>query len=156
MNSDRDAWTTYAEGRGLVRTDTPVTSPAKSVSSSAASPASRRNKYGARRVQVDGIWFDSVKESERYQILKYMQDAGEIAELELQPVFPLHVFELWRSQVPIQITTAGVYKADFRYLDLTTGEIVVEDTKSDCTKTEAYRLRKRLAELIHGMTVDEL
>ena len=114
------------------------------------------NKYGARSIVVDGIRFDSTKEANRYQELKYMVTAGLIDELELQPEFPLHVMEIWRSQTPICITTVGRFRADFRYRDLTSGEIVIEDVKSTATITEAYSLRKRLAEAIHGIHVREL
>ena len=98
------------------------------------------------------------KEAARFLELRLLEKTGAIADLERQPVFPLYVMEVWRSQVPIRITTVGKFTADFRYTNLTIGaigEIVVEDTKSDPTKTEAYRLRKRLAEVIHGMTVTE-
>lgn len=149
MDSDRDSWTNYAKRNGLIQTD----------QAPAVDPVARqapRNKYGARRTQVDGIWFDSIKEANRYQELKVQARTGAIDDLELQPAFPLHVMELFRSLPPIQITTVGTFTADFRYLDIGTAEIVVEDVKSDYTKTEAYRLRKRLAEVIHGIHVREL
>lgn len=163
MATDRDAWTAYAEREGLIRP-----APASSASSSrtsgrpgrsgpgASSSPTRPNKYGARRVQVDGLWFDSVKESARYQTLKVLRDTGAIDELELQPVFPLHVMEIWRSGLEIRIASVGVFRADFRYRDLRTGEIRIEDVKSPYTRTEAYNLRKRIAEAVHGVTIDEL
>jgi hypothetical protein len=40
-------------------------------------------------------------------------------------------------------------------LDLETGEYVIEDTKSGPTRTTDYRLRKRVAEVVHGITVVE-
>jgi hypothetical protein len=129
MGNDREAWTKFVEGR--------------------------RNKYHARRTQVDGIWFDSIKESARYLELKLLEAAGQITELELQPVFPLHIVELWRTE-PGQITTVGNFRADFQYRDCRTRALVIEDVKSDATKTEAYRLRKRIAEAIHGIEVREL
>jgi len=141
MTHDRDAWTTYAERQGLLQTDTP--------------PA-RGNKYGARPVHVDGVRCASAKEAARFLELRLMEKHGLISDLEPQPVYPLHIMEIWRSGLPIRITTIGRYTADFRYLSLETGEYVVEDTKSDPTKTEAYRLRKRAAEAIHGITVTEL
>ena len=143
MDTNREAWTTYAETHGLLRTDPPSLAPS-------------RNKYGAQPISIDGVRFASKKEAARFLELRLLQKAGAIADLECQPVFPLHVLEVWRSQVPVRITTIGKFTADFRYTNLTTGEIVIEDTKSEPTKTEAYRLRKRLAEVIHGMTVTEL
>jgi hypothetical protein len=145
--TDREAWTAYAERHGLIR-------PPKRGSDTTFMP--RGNKYGARRMQVDGIWFDSQKEAARYQELKLLREAGAIDELEIHPAFPLHVTELYRTQRPPIITTVGMFSADFRYCDLRTGEIVIEDVKSVPTKTEAYRLRKRLAEVIHGVSIRKL
>jgi len=147
MGDDREAWTAYAEQHGLIKRDAPPP-----VSSSP--PA--RNKYHAEPIHVDGRRFASKKEAARFLELRLLEKHGAIADLECQPVFPLHVFEVWRSQVPIRITTIGKFTADFQYCDLATGEIVIEDTKSDPTKTEAYRLRKRLAEVIHGIHVREI
>ena len=149
MNADRDAWTSYAARAGLIA---PNTAPAE-LERQAPAPA---NKYHAEPIHVDGVRFASKREAARYLELKLMSKAGLIDELELQPVFPLHVMEIWRSQVPIRIATVGKFTADFRYRDLSTGEIVVEDVKSTVTKTEAYRLRKRIAEAVHGITIREL
>ena len=44
-------------------------------------------KYKAIRTQVDGIMFDSKKESERYKYLKQRLDDGIIQDLKLQPKF---------------------------------------------------------------------
>lgn len=145
MADDRDAWTEYARTIGAIRASAPPAD-LKQLS---------RNKYHAEPVYVDGRRFASKKEAARFLELRLMEKHGLIADLETQPEFPLHVLEVWRSGLPIRMTTIGRFRADFRYLNLETGEIVVEDTKSDPTKTEAYRLRKRLAECIHGMTVDE-
>jgi len=147
MNTDRDSWTAYAAREGLIRADL--------VPAELARPAPA-NKYHAEPVHVDGVRFASKREAARYLELKLMSKAGLIAELECQPVFPLHVMELYRSQLPIRIATVGKFTGDFRYVDLQTGEIVVEDVKSSVTKTEAYRLRKRIAECIHGIHIREL
>jgi hypothetical protein len=138
-----DSWAAYAEAHGLLE-DVPT--------------PRRENKYGAKKITEDGWTFASKREAGRYQELKWRLKAGEIAELELQPVFPLHIMALWRSG-PIQIETVGVFTADFRYVELTQanrGEIVVEDVKSGPTKTEAYRLRKRIAEAVHGVVITEI
>jgi hypothetical protein len=57
---------------------------------------------------------------------------------------------------PGRLVHCGMFTADFRYVDSGTGEVVVEDTKSGPTKTEAYRLRKRLVEAIHGVRITEV
>jgi len=106
----------------------------------------RRPKYGNRKVEVDGIGFDSQREANRYRELCLMQAAGEIADLAVQPKWPFVV-----NGVVI-----GSYRADFAYLNRVTGQFVVEDVKSDATKTTAYRLRKRLLLACHGLQVVEV
>jgi hypothetical protein len=114
----------------------------------------RANKYHAQVCTVDGIRFDSRKESRRYERLKILAAAGEITALELQPEFPITVVELWRDDG--RWIVCGRFRADFRYIETRSGEVVIEDTKSGPTKTTAYRLRKRLVEAIHGVTIREV
>lgn len=99
----------------------------------------RPNKYGARRTEVDGIVFDSAKEARRYQVLKSMQEAGEISDLWLQSTITLmegFIYEGKYTQ-PVRYTADFVYNKD--------GKMVIEDVKSAATaKTEAFRIRWRL------------
>ena len=134
MTTDRAAWT-RALGGELVE---PL----------------RANKYHAQVCTVDGIRFDSRKEARRYERLKMLAAGGEIRELELQPEFPITVLELWRDGG--HLVACGRFRADFRYVETRSGEVVIEDTKSGPTKTTAYRLRKRLVEAIHGVTIREV
>lgn len=112
----------------------------------AAPTTETQPKYGNRKVEVDGILFDSQKEGVRYWQLKQLRQHGEIRDLECHPVFR---FELNGVRI-------GRYTADFRYVDATTGETIVEDVKSDATKTTAYRLRKRLMKAFHDIDVKEV
>ena len=41
----------------------------------------------AKKCQVDGIKFDSLKEARRYQELRLLERAGKIADLRLQVPF---------------------------------------------------------------------
>jgi len=114
-----------------------------------------RNKYGAKPVTVDGIRFDSTKESRRYGELRLLEKAGLIKNLETQPRFPIDVVELWRPGAK-RLINCGFFTADFRYVETATDTVVIEDTKSGPTKTTAYRLRKRLVEAIHGVKISEV
>lgn len=102
------------------------------------------NKYHARRTVVDGIAFDSIAESRRYSELRLMQSAGELNCLELQPSFDLVV----------NGHKVGVYRADFSYRRVPTGELVVEDVKG--FKTPLYRLKAKMMRAIHGIEVAEV
>ena len=114
------------------------------------------NKYRARRLELDGITFDSHREATRYQELKYLLAADVIRELEVHPAFPLIVLALTPQGPPWTFHTIGLYHADFRYTDLRSGEVVIEDVKAPPTRTTAYRLRKRIVEAVHGITIREV
>lgn len=45
---------------------------------------SKKSKYGSRKVTVDGITFDSVREYNRYKELKLLERAGKITNLKRQ------------------------------------------------------------------------
>ena len=51
----------------------------------------RQNKYGAKRVKIDGYNFDSILEARRYEELKLLGKAGEISHLKVHPVFPIKI-----------------------------------------------------------------
>lgn len=69
------------------------------------------NKYGNRKVVIDGIKFDSQKEGNRYCELKLLQRAGEISNLQLQPKFVLQEGFKKKGKTYQAIT----YYADFMY-----------------------------------------
>lgn len=103
------------------------------------------NKYRAKKTVVDGIKFDSKREARRYQELRLLERAGEIARLNLQVRYPLEV----------NGHKIGRYTADFVYCD-SDGMLVVEDVKSPATKkARDYVLRKKLMLAIHGIEIRE-
>lgn len=107
-------------------------------------PRNRRNKYGARKVVVDGITFDSAKEAGRYRELKILQEAGHIRDLTLQPSYPFPVRYVG-SKRPI------TYKADFSYRDNCKGEDVVEDVKG--IETQIFKIKRALMKHFHGIDI---
>ena len=106
--------------------------------------SAKQPKYRNKKTEVDGIVFDSKKESRRYLELKLLEREGEISNLELQPKYEFKV-----NGVRI-----GSYKPDFRYLD-SDGQLVVEDCKSPASKTTAYRLRKKMMLALHSIEIRE-
>jgi hypothetical protein len=95
----------------------------------------RKSKYYAKKVEYDGIKFDSKLEGARYKILKAMQDQGDICELEVQ--------------VPYECVVEGKmvckYIADFRYR--CGDDVMVEDTKG--VITQVFSLKKKLVEALY-------
>lgn len=102
-------------------------------------------KYNNKKTVYLGIQFDSIKEANRYQELLYMERAGIIRNIELQP----------RYDLVVNGRKCGFYKADFRYEKKDTGETVVEDVKSPATKTPVYQLKKKLIRAIYGLDIQE-
>ena len=101
----------------------------------AAGDKPKRSKFGNRKVEIDGLTFDSAKESRRYGALKLMERAGEIRFLRLQERFPLIVGE----------TTVAYYVADFVYVRTADDVQVIEDVKSEITRKDStYRLKFKI------------
>ena len=109
----------------------------------------RRSKYNARKLEIDGITFDSIAEAERYRELQLLQQAGEISDLECQPVFVLQP----SFKVNGKTERAIKYYADFRYTE--NGGVVVEDVKGYKTKTYTIK-RKMLLYRYHGIDFREV
>ena len=104
----------------------------------------KKNKYNAKKIVVNGIKFDSIGESKRYQELKLQEHCGLVTALELQPRFDIKVNGKY----------IAFYRADFKYKK--NGEEIVEDFKSPATKKNpVYRLKKKLVEAIYGITILE-
>lgn len=118
-----------------------------------AEKAAPRAKYGNKKTLCNGILFDSGHEADRYLELKALQELGHIRDLELQPKYGIFACEMATGR-GIEVAS---FKADFRYFDIDADRARVEDTKSDATKGEtAYRLRKKLVEACHGITIEEV
>lgn len=103
----------------------------------------KKSKYNAKKVTVDGITFDSKKESKRYLELKAMEKVGAIQKLHLQVPFVL----IEKSKYGRSIK----YVADFVYNK--NGLKIVEDVKG--VKTPVYKLKKRLMAEKYGIVILE-
>ena len=109
----------------------------------------KRSKFNSETIEVDGHKFDSKKEAKRYGELKLMLKAGLIGQLELQRKFLL--IEANGEEKKCE------YWADFSYLDAVTGDLIVEDTKSDPTrKLSTYIIKRKLMYDKLGIIIREL
>lgn len=123
-------------------------------------------KYHNVQTEVKGIRFDSKKEARRYQILMDAVYAGLIEDLRLQQDFTLQ--EAYTTPAGERVRAIR-YRADFTYkvvcanyehiccvgyTDLDwwreavhqhgRGVLVVEDVKSQATKTAVYRMKYKM------------
>lgn len=124
----------------------------------------RESKYHSKKIEVDGITFDSKKEARRYEELKTLENVGNIKDLELQKKFILIPSQreddiigprggIKKGKV---IEKECAYFADFYYFDVEKDKYVVEDTKSPATRTEAYRIKRKLMRYVHGIEIVEI
>ena len=116
----------------------------------------KSNKYNNTKVTLDGETFDSKKEARRYCELKLLERAGEIRNLERQVKYILipaqyEYYERYGKkgqplkQGPRLLEKECSYVADFKYQDAHTGNLVVEDVKSEATKKkESYIIKRKL------------
>ena len=108
----------------------------------------QENKYHNRT----GGGFDSRREERRYRELLLMQRAGKIAGLARQQRFEL--IPAQRDKSGKVIERAVKYVADFCYVDLDTGTVVVEDAKG--FRTKDYIIKRKLMLWVHGIRIREV
>lgn len=121
------------------------------------------NKYGAMRMIVDGITFDSRKEARRYTELKLLERTGKITDLQRQVKFKLIPAQYAKSE---EVYTRGPkkgqhkqgkcieqpvnYIADFVYVE--NGRKIIEDTKG--VRTKDYIIKRKLVRWMYGDEYD--
>lgn len=111
------------------------------------------NKYGAKKVVVDGEVFDSKKEYYRWCDLRLLERAGKISDLKRQVKYVL--ISAQRDESGKLIEREVSYIADFEYIQ--DGEKVVEDTKG-YKRGAAYQLfsiKRKLMLYLNGIKVRE-
>lgn len=124
---------------------------------------SKGNKYNNKKVEFDGITFDSTKEGKRYLFLKDAQEKGLISNLELQPKFELipsikenYVKHLKTKDKICERTVqlAITYTADFSYVK--DGVRIVEDVKASPkleSLDKSFLLKKKIFRWKFGFDV---
>ena len=112
-----------------------------------------KSKFKNKKVELDGLTFDSKKEARRYNELKLLERVGYISGLELQKSFVLA--ESVKFENEPRAKPAVRYVADFVYIE--NGKMIVEDVKSSATKSlPVYRLKKHLMKSVHGIDIKEI
>lgn len=110
----------------------------------------KASKYGNKKVEVNGILFDSKKEARRYLELTALQAAGEIRDLKRQVSFLL----IPSQRIDGKVVEREVrYVADFTYYDKG-GSYVVEDTKG--YRTLDYILKRKMMLFFLGVRIKEV
>lgn len=122
------------------------------------------SKYHSQKVSIAQEIFDSKKEARRWLELKNMESHGLISGLERQKKFLL----IPAQHEPDSVGPRGgkikgkllerevAYYADFVYYDEEKKEFVVEDVKSEATRTPEYILKKKLLLWTKGLRITEV
>lgn len=125
------------------------------------------SKYHSKKVTVDGIEFDSKKESQRYIELKQQERQGLISDLQMQVPFVLipaqyetvteytpktHKPKLVKKLVERKLK----YVCDFSYVK--NGEVVVEDVKGykNSAAYSEFVIKRKLMLWVHNVKVVEI
>lgn len=119
-----------------------------------------RSKYGAKKVEYNGMVFDSKRECRRYQELEILQQIGAISELRTQVKFVL----IPAQREPDKVGKRGgkikgdlierevSYIADFVYVE--NDKTVVEDAKG--MRTPEYILKRKMMLYFYGIRIKEV
>lgn len=110
-------------------------------------------KYGNIKVEIDGEKFDSRHEANRWCELKYLERIGMIHDLRRQVPYELIPAQRIDGKV---VERACKYIADFVYYDTCKAKTIVEDAKSPATRTDSYRIKKKLMLERHGIQIVEV
>jgi hypothetical protein len=104
----------------------------------------RSQKYKNTPTVIGDRRFASKAEAQRFIELSLLQRVGQIADLECQPRFPLVVNG-------VKVCT---YVADFRYSEVATGRVIIEDVKG--VRTREFVIKKKLMAAVHGIDIQEV
>ena len=142
-----------------------------------AAEAKYHNVKTTRQVGGNVIHFDSQKEARRFDELVLLERAGKIRDLKLQVDFTLQ--EAYTAPATGNRVRAIRYKADFTELERVRDDfgaeiatsacgllamtnqdgawrLVVEDVKSEATRTRVYEIKKKLLMEKFGLAIREV
>lgn len=119
-----------------------------------------RSKYGAKKVEYNGMVFDSKRECRRYKELQILQQIGAISELRTQVKFVLIPAQREADTVGKRggiikgnlIEREVSYIADFVYVE--NDKTVVEDAKG--MRTPEYILKRKMMLYFYGIRIKEV
>lgn len=123
------------------------------------------NKYHNKKVEVNGILFDSKKEAKRYKELLLLERSGSIQQLERQVKFVLipaqrefsnEIYQSGKNKGSFKpgkiLERECAYIADFAYVR--DNRLVVEDTKG--FRTADYIIKRKLMLKEYGIRITEI
>lgn len=126
-----------------------------------------RSKYNAKKIEVNGMKFDSKKEYERWNELLLLQRAGKISGLQRQVKFDLipnqfidvteYTPKTHKQKTVKKLVERSIsYVADFVYTQ--DGNKVVEDVKGyrQASAYTVFVIKRKLMLWVHGIRIIEI
>lgn len=115
----------------------------------------KQNKYKNKKTEYRGIKFDSIKEKNRYLILKDMERLGQIEDLQLQVRYELQPsYKIGNKKIrSINYIADFVYYKIYQRGGIEIREQIIEDCKG--YKTQIYKIKKKIFEYKYGMEIKE-
>lgn len=124
------------------------------------------NKYKAKKIEIDGMKYDSKKEYNRHMDLLILEKAGEIKDLKRQVKFVLIPAQREPDRVGARggkiqgkvIERECAYVADYMYTDVKTGEQVVEDVKGykGGGAYDLFTIKRKMMLYFYGIKIKEI
>lgn len=115
----------------------------------------KKPKYRNKKVDINGVTYDSKKEALRHRDLLLMQRAGMISGLQRQVKYELIPAQRIDGKV---VERAVTYTADFVYMK--DGGLVVEDVKGYRDPASAgyakFVIKRKLMLWVHGIRITEV
>jgi hypothetical protein len=128
----------------------------------------RKSKYNNKKVEYNGMTFDSKKERDRYIVLLEAQCRGEISHLETQVKYVL--IPAIREEYEVQLKTKTItktrtvqkaitYTADFRYFHNERQEWVVSDVKASpmqASLDKTFIIKEKIMFALKGIKIQRV
>jgi hypothetical protein len=109
----------------------------------------KKSKYNSKKTEVDGIIFDSKRESEFYRKLLMLKKIGEVMEIELQPRLD---YLITYSANGNTYEKTAFYRGDFK-VTFADGRWEIWDAKG--FRTLEFRRKKKIIEKLYGIQIIE-
>lgn len=105
----------------------------------------KKNKYNARKVKIDGITFDSIKESEYYLQFRQAKEDGHIIDFEVHP--KIELLAPYTDSMGQKVRGVYYYPDFITYYEGITEFVDVKGGKA--TQTQLWKLKWKMLRNIY-------
>lgn len=110
-----------------------------------------RNKYRNKKVEVQGVKYDSKKEAKITQEILLLEKAGKVRDVVLKPKFD---FKIEGETIRYASGRPLTYTADVQYFDIEKDKLIVVDIKG--FETDVFKIKRALMKHINLIDIEIL